>query len=329
VATVVEGTAMSERPRIVLVGSMNFDCVARADRLPRKGETILGTSFGTFPGGKGANQAVQMGRLGAEVYMVGRVGDDFMADIVLASLKAAGVSTEFVHRDASVTTGVACINVDQNGDNTIVIVPQANRACSPQDVDAAAGVIRSADVVVCQFEIALPTVARAAAMAADQGVKVILNPAPPAREPLPAGLLALTSILTPNETEAEALSGIAGLSPGASEAEWTAWESAVAGKLLAMGPSSVVVTLGERGAFWATDRHEELVPAYRVQAVDVTAAGDAFNGALAVALAEGREMRDAIRFANAAGALAAMRAGAQPSLATRDEVEAFLRERNA
>jgi len=316
---------MSKRPRIVLVGSMNFDCVARADRLPRKGETVLGTFFGTFPGGKGANQAVQVGRLGAEAYMVGRVGDDFMADTLLASLKAANVNTDFVSRDKSVTTGVACINVDRNGDNTIVIVPQANMACSTEDVDAAAKVIQSADILLCQFEIALPTVAYAMSMAAKHGVRTILNPAPPAREPLPDGLLANVTVLTPNETEAEALSGIPGVAASAGESERAAWESRAARKLMSMGPQAVVMTLGERGAYLATGQDEERIPPCPIQATDVTAAGDAFNGALAVAMAEGRKMRDAIVFANAAGALAATRAGAQPSLGTRDEVEEFIR----
>jgi ribokinase len=343
---------MSARPRIILVGSMNFDCVAKADHLPRRGETVLGTSFGTYPGGKGANQAVQMGRLGAEVFMVGRVGDDFMADIVLSSLKAGGVITDFVRRDKSVTTGVACINVDQNGDNTIIIVPQANLACSTEDVDAASEVIRSADILLCQFEIALKTVAHAVSMAVRHGVRVILNPAPPAAQPLPEGLMAGASVLTPNETEAEALAGIprgGGQVPSAPRQTLTgdtlsgrgfadgnavkgpvplslSWESSVAGRLLAMGPPTVVLTLGDRGAYLATRESEELIPAYRVQAVDVTAAGDAFNGALAVALAEGKGIREAVAFANAAGALAATRPGAQPSLATRDEVERFIRE---
>ena len=317
------------RPRVVLVGSMNFDCVAKADRLPRKGETVLGTSFGTFPGGKGANQAVQMARLGAEVFMVGRVGDDFMADAVLSSLKSSGVITEYVRRDASVTTGAACIYVDRNGDNMIVIIPQANLACSKEDVEAAGDVIRSAEVLLCQFEIALPTVVHAVTMAARFGVKVILNPAPPATQPLPDGLLAHATILTPNETEAEALSGFPTVPPEANEVDKAAWESRVARSLLSMGPSAVVLTLGERGAYLATREGEGLVPAFPVQAVDVTAAGDAFNGALAVALAEGKALRDAVVFANAAGALAATRPGAQPSLADRDEVEQFLRERRA
>ncbi len=316
---------MSSQPRIVLIGSMNFDCVAKADRLPKKGETVLGTFFGTFPGGKGANQAAQMGRLGAEVYMVGRVGDDFMADTLLASLSASSVNTDYVTRDASVTTGACCINVDQDGNNTIVIVPQANMACSKADVDSASRVIQSADAVLCQFEIPLSTVAHAAFLAAQYGVRMILNPAPPATAELPKGLLSNVDILTPNETEAEHLSGIP-MPSGGKSADGD-WESRVAQKLLTMGPRTLVLTLGDRGAFLATRDGEELIPAFPVQAVDATAAGDAFNGALAVALAEGKPMRDAIVFANAAGALAATKPGAQPSLATRAEVERFLRDR--
>jgi ribokinase len=311
------------RPRIVVIGSLVFDFVARAPRLPRKGETILGDRFGMFPGGKGANQAVQAARLGAEVYLVGRIGDDVLGERLLASLKENGVATDFVRRDPAVKTAACCIHVDDQGQNAIIIVPEANLACSRADVDAAADVLRSAGVVVCQLEIALPTVEYAVGVAARQGVPVILNPAP--AQPLPAELLAQVTILTPNETEAEILTGM----PVSPSSGAFAWESAVAQKLRMMGPQTVILTLGERGAYLATGDLEQHVPTYPVQVVDATAAGDAFTGALAVALGEGQLMDAAIRFANAAGTLATTRAGAQPSLASRAEVEGLLGQSGA
>ncbi len=309
-------------PRIVVVGSLVYDFVATADRLPCKGETVLGTSFGMFSGGKGANQAVQAGRLGGEVYMIGRVGDDFMADRVLSSLQKANVRTDFVRRDATVSTAACCIHVDAHGDNAIIIVPEANMACVPADVDAARDIIESADVLLCQLETALPAVAHAITLACDAGVPIVLNPAP--LQEVPDGLFAKATLLTPNETEAEFFAKVAIAAEAANSDEPLRWESAVADNLLAMGPPTVVITLGDRGAYLASRQHRQLVPGYRVKAVDVTAAGDAFNGALAVALAEGQGIETAVLFANAAGAVAATRPGAQPSLATRTEIEKFL-----
>jgi ribokinase len=308
---------MKSRPRIVVVGSLVFDFVARAKRLPRKGETILGESFGMFPGGKGANQAVQASRLGAEVYLIGRVGDDALGEQLITSLQTSGVSTEFVRRDPSVKTAACCIHVDSKGNNSIIIVPEANMACSKEDIDAARAVIQSADMVLCQLEIALPTVAYAVGLAAEYEVPAILNPAP--AQEIPSDLCANVTILTPNEIEAEMLSGVPASSAG--------WESAAANKLLALGPKTIVLTLGERGAYLADAKQEHLIPAYPVPVVDATAAGDAFNGALAVALAEKMKMEQAIAFANAAGALATTRDGAQPSLAMRSEVEDLQKER--
>jgi ribokinase len=314
---------MKTKPRIVVVGSLVFDFVAKAPRLPRKGETVLGEQFGMFPGGKGANQAVQAGRLGAEVYLVGRVGDDFLAEQLLASLTESGVATEFVQRDPSVKTASCCIHVDEAGNNAIIIVPQANLACSLDDVEAAAKVLRSADILLCQLEIPTATVAHAIALAVASRVPTILNPAPAQQVPL--ALLSQVTILTPNETEAEFLSGNAALeTPDSTDDTWAA---DAAQKLLALGLQTVLITLGERGCYLATGSCRQLIASYPVPVVDTTAAGDAFNGALAVALAEGREMEDSIAFANAAGALATTRVGAQPSLAWRTELETLLRKR--
>jgi ribokinase len=316
-------SSTNKRPRIVVVGSIVFDCVAMADRLPRKGETVLGRKFGMFSGGKGANQAVQIARLGAEVFMVGRVGKDFLAEYLLKNLNASGVDTRYVKQDASVATGACCIHVDAAGDNTIIIVPEANMACSPEDVDAAREVIASADVVVCQFEVAMPAVIHTLDLAARLGVRTVLNPAPAA--PIPDGLGSKVTVLTPNETEAEAISGVALPSCEFAGNNGNGWEIEASTRLLSMGPQAVVITLGQRGACLTTPSGQQNIPAYRVSPVDVTAAGDAFNGALAVAMAEGKDMEQAVRFANAAGGLAATRAGSQPSLATRGELEDFLR----
>ncbi len=311
---------MKGKPRIVVIGSLVFDFVAKAARLPRKGETVLGETFGMFPGGKGANQAVQAGRLGAEVYMVGRVGDDFLADRLLASLAESGVATEFVRRDPALKTASCCIHVDQEGNNSIIVVPQANLACSPEDVDQAGDLLRSANILLCQLEIPLSTVAYAVALAAQNGVPAILNPAP--AQQVPASLLSQVGILTPNETEAEFVSGIA-RTADAGRAD-DAWPRRAAQAIRTLGPQTVVLTLGERGAYLATGSIQKQIPTYPVTVVDTTAAGDAFNGALAVALAEARQIEEAVAFANAAGALATTRAGAQPSLAWRPELEALM-----
>jgi ribokinase len=308
---------MKQRARIVVVGSLVFDFVARAPRLPRKGETVLGEQFGMYPGGKGANQAVQASRLGAEVFLVGCIGQDFLGDRLLSSLHDSQVNTDFVRRDAALQTAACCIHVDSEGQNTIVIVPQANQACSPQDVTAATEVMRTADVVLAQLEVPLATVTHAAEMAARDSVPFVLNPAP--AQPLPDELLARTAVVTPNEIEAEILTGLAPALP--------AWAGRAAADLRRRGAGTAIVTLGEKGAYVATATMERSVPGYRVAVVDATAAGDAFSGALAVALAEGKEIRDAVAFANAAGALAATRPGAQPSLATRAEVEALFNAR--
>src|SRR5436309_8896355 len=191
---------MKNKPRIVVVGSLVFDFVAMAERLPRKGETLLGRSFGMFPGGKGANQAVQAGRLGADVHLIGRVGADWLGAKLLDSLHESNVQTEHVLKDPEVNTAACCIHVDGEGNNAIVIVPEANAACAPADVDAAAALIQTADVLLCQLEVPLATVARAVELAAGGGVTVILNPAPV--QELPYALLNRVDYLTPNEHEA-------------------------------------------------------------------------------------------------------------------------------
>jgi len=289
--------------RVVVVGSANTDFVVRAPRLPAPGETVLGGAFATAAGGKGANQAVAAARLGAAVTFVARLGRDAWGDAALAGYAAEGIECHHLTRDEAHASGVALIVVDARGENLIAVAPGANAALRPGHVAAAEAAIREADVLLAQLEVPLETVAAAVALARRHGVRVVPNPAP--AQPLPDALVAGV-VLTPNETEAARLLG-EGPEPKRSA-------EAAAGRLLARGAEAVVVTLGARGALVATAAGSRPVPGFRVEAVDTTAAGDAFNGALAAALARGEALEAAVREACAAGAVAATRAGAQPSL---------------
>lgn len=299
---------------VTVVGSLNMDLVICAPRIPQRGETIIGSDFRTLPGGKGANQAVAAARLGAQVSMVGRVGDDAFAVSLLGNLAASGVDYTHVFRDSGAATGVALIVVDEAGDNSLVVASGANMRLSPDDVDAARSAIAAADVLLLQLESPLESVSRAAQVARAHGVRVILNPAP--ARPLPADLLALVDVLIPNESETALLTGM----PVKDQIE----AEAAAAALREMGVETVILTLGERGALLAGAGEGRLFPAFRVTPVDTTAAGDAFVGGLAVALAEGKPLADAVRWGNAAGALATTQLGAQPSLPGRQSLEIFL-----
>jgi ribokinase len=299
---------------VTVVGSLNMDLVARAPRIPQPGETIIGGDFHTVPGGKGANQAVAAARLGVQVSMVGRVGRDAFARPLLDNLAAAGVDHAFVTQDPEAATGVALIVVDDAGQNSIVVASGANMRLSPADVEAAEAAIAGADALLLQLESPLETVTRAAEVARAHGVRVILNPAP-ARS-LPAALLSLVDVLIPNESETALLTGL----PVGDQAE----AEAAAAALQGMGVGMVILTLGERGALLAQAGATELVPAFEVTPVDTTAAGDAFVGGFAVALAEGESLAEAVRWGNAAGALATTKLGAQPSLPTRRDLEVLL-----
>jgi len=299
---------------VAVVGSLNMDLVARAARIPQPGETVIGGEFRNVPGGKGANQAVAAARLGAQVSMVGRVGRDAFAGPLLDSLAADGIDHTFVIQDPHAATGVALIVVDDAGENSIVVASGANMRLSPTDVDAAETAIAGADALLLQLESPLETVTRAAELARAHGVTVILNPAP--ARPLPVELLALVDVLIPNESETALLTGM----PVGDQAE----AEAAAGALRTMGVGTVILTLGQRGALLAREGETVMCPAFDVTPVDTTAAGDAFVGGFAVALAEGRTLSEATRWGNGAGALATTKLGAQPSLPTRQELETLL-----
>lgn len=299
---------------IVVVGSSNTDMIIQLARIPRPGETILGGEFTSAAGGKGANQAVAAARAGGNVTFVARVGKDIFGEQAIAGFRKDKINVDFVFADKTATSGVALIFVAKDGENSIAVAGGANGKLAPADVKKAAKAIRSAAVLVAQLETPLENVQAAAEIAAKAGVRFILNPAP--ARPLPDALLKLVSILTPNETEAELLTGIK-VTDEASAAK-------AADKLLARGVRTVILTLGSRGAFIADASGKQLVRGLKVKAVDTTAAGDTFNGALAVALAEGKTLPAAVRFANAAAAISVTRLGAQPSAPARAEIEKFL-----
>jgi ribokinase len=304
------------RPRIVVVGSSNTDMVVKAERIPRPGETVTGGEFVMAAGGKGANQAVAAARLGAEVTFVAKTGQDMFGDRAIEGYQKEGVVTDLILRDPEHSTGVALIMVDQEGENLIAVASGANHALTPDDVRRAAERIRGADLVMLQLETPMDTVRFTAQLAADAGVPVILDPAPAA--PLDASLLERATYLTPNESEAERLAGI-GVHDEASA-------RAAAERLLRDGARHVIVTLGAQGALVATQDGVSLIPGYKVDARDSTAAGDAFNGGLAAALAKGLSLEEAVRQANLVGALSVTRMGAQPSLPTEDELQRFAEE---
>lgn len=304
--------------RVAVVGSLNMDLVIRAPHLPSAGETVLGGTFATFAGGKGANQAVGAARLGATVAMVGRVGDDAFGRLLRDGLVHERIDASAVRTNAGAATGVALITVDGAGQNTIVVASGANAAVTREDIDAAHNAIAQSAVLLLQLEVPLDVVRYAAQIAHAAGCMVILDPAPAPGQPLPDDLYQLLSIIHPNEVEARALTGIA----IATEAD----ARRAAEALLARGCQAVVIKLGARGAYLATGARREAVPAIRVTPVDTTAAGDAFAAGMAVALAEQASVQAAVQFATVVGALKVTRMGAQPSMPTREELREFARQ---
>lgn len=303
--------------RIAVLGSINMDLVIRCQTLPQPGQTLLAQSSAEVCGGKGANQAVAAARAGGTVSMIGRVGDDTFAQRLIDNLEQAGIDGAHVRRTPQTSSGLAVVAVEDSGQNAILVVPGANGAVTVDDVLAARSVIESSDVLLLQLEIPVEPVAAAVGIARQAGVRVILDPAPAVTE-LPAALYDV-DLLCPNESEAAILTG----RPATTDSE----ALLAAERLQQRGTRHVAVTLGDRGTAVRSGRSSELVPAFPVTAVDTTAAGDAFAGALAVRWAETDDLVEAIRFANAAGALAASRPGAQPGMARRDEIEQLGRTR--
>ena len=303
------------KPKITVVGSSNTDLVAIVPKLPAPGETVMGSEFIIAPGGKGANQAVAVARIGADVTFIAKLGMDDNGEQSLKNFKKDGINTEFVFRDPDVTSGVALIFVDKTGENMLVPVPGANGKLSSNDIDKARSAIESADILVLQLEIPLDAVERAVDIAYENNVPIVLNPAPGRK--LESSLIEKVSYLTPNETEAEILTDIKVTD------DITAKEAGK--KLLALGAKTVIITMGKRGAMLITHDESELIPAYVVKSVDATAAGDAFNGGFAYAIAIGKDVKEAIKFGNAVGAITVTKMGAQPSMPTNDEISEFLK----
>lgn len=302
---------------IIVFGSINMDLVTKTPRLPVAGETLTGHEFFTAGGGKGANQAVAAARLGISTQIVGRLGNDDFGRQLLRHLQAADVQTDGVLVDETTSSGVAVITVDDAGENNIIIIAGANGRLNETDVERLRSRLPGAAALLMQLEIPLPTVQLAAQAAQSAGVPVILDPAP--AQDIPSELYPLIDIITPNQLEASQLVGFP------VDGEEAARQASA--ELQQRGASKVIVKLGDRGVFCATAEETFFVPAFWVQAVDTVAAGDAFNGTLAVALAQGRSLREAVLWGTAAGALSATKAGAQPSLPDRKTFEAFLKER--
>ncbi len=304
------------KPRITIVGSINMDLVVRSRKLPAPGETITASNSVESPGGKGANQSVAAARLGADVIHLGRVGSDSFADRLIDNLNREGVKTDHVLRTPSISSGLAVVMVEDSGENSIVVVPGSNGEVTAVDVEQHADIIRESDVLVVQLEIPLDAVLAAIDIAREAGVKVIVDPAP-AVENLPEELLRV-DVICPNQSEAEILLGTP--IESVQDARQAAWQ------LVRRGVKNAIITLGSEGAVLCDGETLEFLAPFAVEAVDTTAAGDAFAGALAVRWMETGDLLQATRFACAAGALAASKPGAQPAMPRRNEIEALLQQ---
>ena len=301
---------------IVVIGSTNTDMVVKASHLPAGGETVLGGEFLMNAGGKGANQAVAAARYGNRVVFVAKTGNDLFGERVRSSLREDDIVTDYVSIDPLHPSGVALITIDARAENCIVVASGANMYLSTADVDAAREEISAADVVLMQLESPIETVTYAARMAAEAGVKVVLNPAPAPDKPLPEELMRSLYLITPNRSEASRLSGI--------EVKDLASAREAAKAILDRGPQSVIITLGGDGSLVYDGQEFTFIEATKVEAVDTTAAGDTFNGVLATMVAEGRNLIDAAREASLAAAISVTRMGAQPAAPTRSEVAAMV-----
>jgi ribokinase len=296
--------------KIIVVGSSNVDLTARVRRLPRPGETVGGATLLKANGGKGANQAVAAARMGADVLFLTCLGSDASGEMLSAQFAADGIDTSCIKLSAT-PTGTALIFVDDNAENCIAVAPGSNNDLLPDDIDAARGCMEGAGYLLVQLEIPMPTVVRSVELADSMGIKTILNPAP--MNPVPDYLFSHIWLITPNQTEAEQLTGI--------HVETEEDARKAAGVLFAKGVANVIITMGSHGSLVCTPDDAQLVPARKVQAVDTTGAGDVYNGALVAALAEGKALTEAARLATLASSVAVTRMGAQTSAPYRNEIE--------
>jgi ribokinase len=301
---------------VVVIGSINMDMVVVLDHRPAKGETVLGKNFFTSPGGKGANQAYAAGKLGARTMMLGKLGEDAFAPQLIANLQQAGIDTSMITQLPNVSSGIALISIDAEGDNSIIVAPGANSAIAGSDIDRWEPYIQTAKIILLQLEIPLDSVVYAAETAHKHGVPVLLDPAP--AQPLPDELLSIVDFITPNESELSAITGV----------DVTDAESAIkaASRLIDRGGKTVLAKLGSKGVAVVDSKGAFVIDGYAVKAVDTTAAGDSFAGAFAAAFAEGKDVRAAAQFANAVAAIAVTRMGAQASMPSRQEVESFMHQ---
>ena len=311
-----------QKPKITVMGSFIVDLMARAHHLPVHGETVKGTHFMIGPGGKGSNQAVAACRSGAEVTMITKIGADAFSKIALDSFRKEGMDTTFVIEDARYPTGTALIMVDENtSENQIVVTLGACDHISSAEIESARPQIEGSRVLLVQLETNIEALARAVDIAHSKGIKVILNPAPAPQTPLPDELLTKVDILTPNEVEASILTGIKVV---------TFEDAKKASRLIKRkGIGTVIITMGGKGAFVLAESEEYTIDPFEVNVLDTTGAGDAFNGGLATALAEGMDMFHAVQFANATGALSVTKLGTAPSMPYRHEIEKLLKERKS
>lgn len=300
--------------KIIVLGSSNTDMIVKVPRIPAPGETILGGKFVQAAGGKGANQAVAAARSGGEVTFIANTGDDNFGKEAIQGFKKEGINTNNIFVDEESPSGVALIFVAEDGENSIAVASGANGTLTPSQIREVKDVILAGDILLTQLETPIETVTEAIRIASENNVKVILNPAP--AQELSDELLKQIDILTPNQSEAELLTGI----PVVDE------ESAqkAAANLLSKGIQTVILTLGSEGAFVMSSDVQKAIPGFKVKAEDTTAAGDTFNGALAVGLAEGKPLEEAIRWAHAAAAISVTRMGAQPSIPNQKEIQEFL-----
>jgi ribokinase len=295
---------MRKKPKILVIGSANMDMVIGTDHFPVPGETIIGGDFSLIPGGKGANQAVAAARLGGDVCFITQLGKDIFGDQNLENFKREGIDTSFIKQNPNQPTGVALITVDKSGENTIIVAPGANHTLSVAEISSASNAFQQADIVLVQLEVPVPIVVEACQKAYGLGKRVILNPAP--AMDLPESLFRFLYLIVPNETEAEFLTGIKVIG------EASAYQAA--SRLRNMGVQRIIITMGALGAFLFTDSFQGIIATTIVEAIDTTAAGDTFCGALAVALGSGKNIQDAVVFALKAATLSVQRFGAQTSI---------------